>query len=292
MFVDPSDHPPPHSLGRPREAGPARRWNREPLALLAERTRPISSSQTRLLPVLSPLIDLFPDGGLRRGSTVVITGLDGTAGGGLSLALALVAAASKAGSWCSLVGVTGLGAVAAHDFGVDLARLAVVPRPGAAWPDVVGTLVDGVDLVVLRPPFAPRPTMAARVAARVRERRSVLVVLAGQAGWPEPPDIHLRIDGMQWDGAGAGEGFLQRRRVSVSSTGRRAAARPRHRWLWMPSPRGAVLGMAAEASPTVDRSPEAGPGPASPAALSPDTASPDTAPPDLAVPAGAVAAIA
>ena len=207
---------------------------------MAERARPVSASQARLLPVLPPLVDLFPDGGLRRGTSIVVSGLDGTTGGSLSMALAVVAAASGGGSWCALVGIAGLGAVAAHDIGVDLARLAVVPRPGAAWAEVVAALVGGVDLVVLHPPFPPRPAMAARVTARARERRSVLVVVAGRSGWPEPPDIHLRIDDMRWDGAGTGEGYLHRRRVSVSATGRRSAARPRHRRLWMPWTSGAV----------------------------------------------------
>jgi hypothetical protein len=188
---------------------------------------------------------LFPDGSLRRGSIIVISGLDGT-GGSVSLALALTAAASGTGSWCALVGMAGLGAVAAQDIGVDLTRLAVIPRPGAAWPEVVAALAGGVDLVVLHPPFRPRPTMAAKVMARVRERRSVLMVVAGRSGWPEPPDIHLSIDSMRWDGAGAGEGYLQRRLVSVSATGRRAATRPRHRRLWMPWTTGAVSDVAAE----------------------------------------------
>jgi hypothetical protein len=196
--------------------------------------------------VLPPLVDLFPDGNLRRGSSIVISGLDGTTGGSVSLALALMAAVSGTGSWCALVGVAGLGAVAAHDIGVDLTRLAVVPRPGATWPEVVAALVGGVDLVVLHPPFPPRPSMATRVVARVRERRSVLVVVAGRSGWPEPPDIHLSIDSMRWDGAGAGEGYLQRRLVSVSATGRRAATQRRHRRLWMPSTTGAVLDVPAE----------------------------------------------
>jgi hypothetical protein len=119
--------------------------------------------------------------------------------------------------------------------------LAVVPRPGAAWAEVVAALVGGVDLVVLQPPFPPRPAMARRVVARARERRSVLVVVAGRSGWPEPPDIHLNVDDLRWDGAGTGEGYLHRRQVSVSATGRRSATRPRHRRLWMPGTTGAVL---------------------------------------------------
>jgi hypothetical protein len=82
------------------------------------------------------------------------------------------------------------------------------------------------------------------------------VVVAGRSGWPEPPDIHLSIDDMHWDGAGAGEGYLQRRRVSVSATGRRAAVRPRHRRLWMPWTTGAVLDVTA--GPNADGAPSAG----------------------------------
>ena len=180
MFVTPTDRPP-----RPQDApGPDGGRARESLALLAERTRPVSSSQTQLLPVAPPLVDLFPDGSLRRGSTIVVTGLAAAggpaggagAGGGISLALALLAAASGAGCWCALVGLPGLGAVATHDLGIDLARLAVVPRPDAAWAEVTAALIDGVDLVVLCPPFPPRPAMARRLVARARERRSVLVV--------------------------------------------------------------------------------------------------------------------
>ncbi len=126
------------------------------MALLAERVRPVSSSRSRLLPVVASLAGLLPDGGLRRGSTLVVTGVPGgdpESAGSISLALALLAAASAAGSWCALVGVTGLGAVAAHDLGVDLDRSAVVPRPGPAWAEVTATLLEGVDLVLLCPPF-------------------------------------------------------------------------------------------------------------------------------------------
>ena len=159
----------------------------------------------------------------------------------ISLALALLAAASEAGSWCALVGMIGLGAVAAHDIGIDLDRLAVVPRPGAAWAEVTAAVIDGVDLVVLCPPFPPRRAMARRLVARTRERRSVLVVVPGRSGWPECPDLRLAVGDMHWDGIGAaGAGYLERRRMTVTATGRRSATRPRHRHLWLPSPDGAV----------------------------------------------------
>ena len=247
MFDAPTDRPP----RRQDVPGPDGGRTRESLALLAVRTRPVSSSRTQLLAVAPSLADLFPDGGLRRGSTIVVTGLStaggrpgpaggvGGGGGGISLALALLTAASGAGSWGALVGLPGLGAVALHDLGIDLARLAVVPRPDTAWAEVTGALIDGVDLVVLCPPFPPRPAMARRLVARVRERRSVLVV-TGRHGWPEHPDVQLRVSDLRWDGVGAGEGYLCRRRMTVTATGRRSAARPRHRHLWLPSPTGGV----------------------------------------------------
>ncbi len=247
MFVAPTERP-----SSPRGAGgPGRGRDAESLALLAERTRPVSSSQTRLLPVLPPLAGLLPDGALRRGSTITVSGLAGGGGpvggggigggGDISLALALVAAASGAGSWCGLIGLVGLGALAAHDIGVELGRLAVVPRPGAAWAEVTAAVIDGVDLVVLCPPSPPRRAMARRLVARARERRSVLVVVPGRSGWPECPDLQLGVSDMRWEGTGAGgAGYLERRRMTVTATGRRSAARPLHRHLWLPSATGAM----------------------------------------------------
>jgi hypothetical protein len=208
------------------------------LATLAERTRPVTASQTRLLPVAPPLAGLLPEGALRRGSTLVVGGPGDD--GALSLALALVAAASATGSWCALIGHPGLGAVAARDLGVDLQRLAVLPRPGVVWAEATAAVLEGVDLVVLCPPFPPRRDMARRLVARARERRAILVVVPGRAGWPEPPDLQLRIDDASWEGVDAGEGHLRRRRATVTAAGRRSAARPIRRGLWLPDVDGTV----------------------------------------------------
>jgi hypothetical protein len=76
--------------------------------------------------------------------------------------------------------------------------------------------------------------------ARARERRAVLVVVPGRAGWPEPPDLQLRIDDVTWEGVDTGEGHLRRRRMTVTATGRRSAARPTGACLWLPDSDGAV----------------------------------------------------
>src|SRR5580704_16318819 len=123
---------------------------------LADRTRPVSMAHDQVVTVLPPLAGLFPDGGLRRGSTVLLhPGPSAT-----SLALALLATASQAGSWCAAVGFPQLGPVAAAGLGVRLEQLALVPAPGDQWPVVTAALLDAVDLVLIRPPWPARPADA------------------------------------------------------------------------------------------------------------------------------------
>ncbi len=211
---------------------------RDPSALaalddLARRIRPTAASGTRLLPVHPALAPLLPEPGLRRGSAITVTaapGLEGT----LAVAMALVATTSTSGSWCAVVGIADLGAVAVDGIGVDLERLAIVPRPGPHWAEAVAELVDGVDVVVVHPPFAPRPAAARRLVARARERQSVLVIVPGRAGWPEPPDVRLTVESSHWEGIERGAGHLRRRRLLVTGGGRRAAGRMRRCELWLP----------------------------------------------------------
>jgi hypothetical protein len=203
------------------------------------------------------------------------------------LALALVAAASTAGSWCAAVGVgrPPLGPVAAAELGVVLERfplVAVPPRsgpPGAArggWPWVVAALLDAVDVVVAWPPPHLRAADARRLVARGRERASVLVVptpfghgaatpfghgaatpfghgaatpFGHGAGWPEAVDVRLAVVASTWEGMGDGHGRLLARRVEVEATGRGAAARPRRVALWLPAPGGGVEARSGAATP-------------------------------------------
>ena len=181
-----------------------------------------------MAPALAPLLP----GGLTRGGTVALPGGPGCT----SLLLALLSEASASGSWCAVVGMPGLGTEAAAAAGVDLARLALVPDPGARWPTVVSALLDGVDLVVVGVaavgPPRPRAADARRLSARARHHSSVLVAAGG--AWPEAADLSLTVTASSWEGLGQGHGHLRRRRVEVEATGRRGAGRPRRASLWLP----------------------------------------------------------
>jgi hypothetical protein len=204
-------------------------------AALAELIRPASGTDEagahRVLPVLSELSGLLPSRGLRRGSTVAIAaGPLAPAGGGTSLLLALLAAASQAGSWCAVVGVPELGALAAAESGIALDRLALVPNPGPEWPTVVAALIDGVDVVVMAVRGPVSASIASRLAARARQRGSVLMPFGRWDG----ADVTLQVVRGRWDGLGPGHGRLRRRAVTITARGRGAAARPREITVWMP----------------------------------------------------------
>jgi hypothetical protein len=204
---------------------------------LSVQSRPVSLARERTLPVVPALEGLLPEGALRRGSTVSVSGAT-------SLALALLAGPSAAGSWCAAVGLPSLGLVAAAELGVALQRFPLVARPGNEWPAVVAALLEAVDVVLLCPPPHVRTADARRLAARARERGAVLVV-TGTSGIPA--DVRLSVVSAEWEGIGPGHGRLRARRMDVVATGRGAAARERRASLWLPGPNGTV-GLVSEPS--------------------------------------------
>ncbi|GAA0633476.1 hypothetical protein GCM10009547_41790 [Sporichthya brevicatena] len=227
-----------------------------------------------VLPVAAALRPLFPGGGLRRGSAVEIGVREdvvpvgprgrrsGAAGrgessgfgerpgaGGCSLALALLAEASAAGSWCVLVGAPGLGLAAAAEVGIDLSRFALVPAPGQNWARAVGALLDGFDLVVARPPADLAPAEARALTARARHHGTVLVSLGP---WPGA-QVRLTPVHSRWEGLGNGHGRLSARRLLVSAAGRgTAGGRPRSAELWLPAADGAPAALEAAFAPPVE----------------------------------------
>jgi len=193
----------------------------------------------RVLPVLPELSRVLPGRGLRRGSTIAVaTGRSAWPAGGSSLVLALLAEASRSGSWCAVVGVPTFGAVAATEVGIALDRLVLVPNPGPEWPTVVAALIDGVDVVVTSVPTAISPPIASRLAARVRQRGSVLVPYGRWDG----ADVTLRVVRGMWEGLGQGRGRLRCRQLEIVVQGRGAAVRPKEITVWMPSASGGFGG--------------------------------------------------
>lgn len=216
---------------------------------LGAASQPLVLAGERRLEVDPSLAPLLPGGGLRRGAAVQVTASE--ASGATTLALALLASASRAGSWCAVVGVPELGLVAAAQLGICLERLVLVARPHRQWAAVTAAVLDTFDAVVLRPPPATRESDARRLLARARERGSALVVLG--SGWPQRCDLVLTVTGAVPGGLGEGHGHWQGRRVEVVVTGRGAAARRRGLGLWLPDREGrvAVAGPAGEGSGVV-----------------------------------------
>jgi|HigsolmetaAR206D_1030411.scaffolds.fasta_scaffold02567_2 hypothetical protein len=223
--------------------------------LVRPASTPGSTAPHQTLPVLPELAGLLPRRGLRRGSTVAV-GRPGH-GGSTSLMLALLVEASRAGSWCAVVGMPALGAAAAAELGIALERLALVPHPGPEWATVVAALIDGVDVVVVAVPDTVSASVADRLAARARQRGCVLVPYGRWAG----ADLTLHVLRGRWDGLGQGRGRLRRREVTISARGRGAAVRPREIRVWLPGDRPAEA--AAPASPPAPA--PTSPGPTGPA---------------------------
>ncbi|WP_156171950.1 hypothetical protein [Demequina rhizosphaerae] len=159
---------------------------------------------------LTPLLDQVLPQGLRRGQVVAVAG-------STSLMLALAAAASEAGSWTAAVGMPALGVVAAARRGLDLARLALVPHPGAQAAATAGACVDGMDVVLLGPRLALSDADRRRLASRARERGTVIVAEGAWAG----AHTTLTAVGSRWHGLGAGDGRLRGRELTVRVEERR-----------------------------------------------------------------------
>src|SRR5438105_3377794 len=200
-----------------------------------------------VLPVLPALRELLPRGGLARGSVVAAAGF------GL-LCLALVAGASADGAWCGIAGIPEAGVLAAAGLGLDAERTLLVPDPGPGWPQVVASLLDGCELVLLRPPVPASAQVRRHLDATLRRGRGVLLVTGD---WPGA-QVRLRVVARRWTGLGDGHGLLRACRAEVMTEGRGEAALARTRWVWLPAEDGAVAEVDPVDIPAAD-GPAAGP---------------------------------
>lgn len=202
------------------------------LVRLAQDVGPIALARERVLPVLPPLQPLLP-AGLQRGIVVAVGGVGAT-----SLALALAAGPVQRGSWAVAVGWPQLGLVAAQKLGLRLDRLAVVTTPPPELrAEVLAALVGSFDVVLAPAGLRISTSGQRRLAARLRERGSVLVRV-GEAGDGTGADLRGRVVSAAWEGLGHGHGHLQGRRAVVEVDGRGAAGRSRRAELWLPGPNG------------------------------------------------------
>jgi hypothetical protein len=210
--------------------------------MLCPRARPGSlgsfmsgSPATGYSPVLPALRPLFPAGGLAKGSVVAVDRYS-------LLCLTLMAGASAAGAWCAVAGVPEFGVAAAAEAGVEPARLLLVPDPGAGWPQVAASLLDGCEIVVVRPPAQPPAQVRQRLGAVLRRGAGVMLVIGE---WDSAP-VRLRVAPQRWTGLGDGHGRLRACRAEVVAEGRGAAGRPRRERLWLPAPDGTVAAAGPE----------------------------------------------
>ncbi|MFK4729361.1 hypothetical protein ROT00_06725 [Agromyces mediolanus] len=163
----------------------------------------------RALPTHPAFNALLPGGTVREGTVTEVRGSG-------SLLMALLAEASAAGRWCAVVGIPEFGIEAAERFGLDLDRLALVPRPGRHWFTVVATLAEAIPLVAVRPGGRVQPAEASRLAARLRERGSALLV---DGDWPGS-EVSLGVESSGWSGLERGHGLLADHELLVRASGR------------------------------------------------------------------------
>jgi hypothetical protein len=141
-----------------------------------------------------------------------------------------------------------LGLAAAREAGVDLDRLVLIPHPGERWAQIVATLLDAFDVVVVCPSSPVTASTARKLSAIARRQSTVLVV-------NQPGDIvaggsensahqsadnhfqgvrwHLRVVAQRWEGLQDGSGYLQVRCLKVEVAGKSAGVR-RTTTVWLP----------------------------------------------------------
>ncbi len=168
-------------------------------------------------PALDGLVQL-QTGGVYATDSTSLTGL-------------LMAGPSAEGAWCGVVGSQAWGLEALSGAGVRLDRCVLVPDPRESWLEVAAALVDVLAVVVVVPPGSVGEKDAARIAARLRKRGGVLVVLGA---WPRV-DARLSLTEVSWAGLERGHGHLQARQATVAVTRGVGSTPARTRRLWFPA---------------------------------------------------------
>lgn len=217
-------------------------------ATVAQLRRKIDQMQApkiahKTLPTDAALTELFAGGSLLRGCSYAVTG-------SVQLALTLIAQASAEGVWCGIVGLPELGIEAAHDLGVRLDRLVLVPDPGPHTLSAVSSLAEVLGAVVTGP-LRLSAHQSDTLTGRLRDTQATLITVtppraaggAGGTGGPgaargragsstgSPSDTaprgglygveaHLTATASRWRGLSQGFGVLAARELAVESRDR------------------------------------------------------------------------
>jgi len=160
------------------------------------------------------LADVLHQRSIRPGMTIAVSGSP-------YLALSAAALLSPANSWTAIVGFADLNPESAQEAGLDLTHLALVPRPGKKWLEVVATLVAGFELVLLKPADVPRDVDISRLSSRLRKHGTTLLAFGD---WPRA-DVRFGALHTEWDGLGQGHGYLMQRHIQIETTIKRSNQR-------------------------------------------------------------------
>jgi len=145
-------------------------------------------------------------------------------------------------------GVGGRGVVrnrgTARGWGAGRRRPRPGRRAGPAGPgsrprlaaQVVASLLDGCEIVLVRPPAPATAPIRKRLEAALRRGRGVLLVAGDWSG----AQVRLRVGTRRWTGLGDGHGRLRACCAEVTANGRGQAAATHTRWLWLPAEDGTV----------------------------------------------------
>ena len=181
------------------------------------------------LPVAKALQPIIPDSVLVRGRTVLCSG-----DAAMSTALLLVSAATQAGSWLAIVGVSDFGVMSACEQGVALQRTVLVTPTANKkdWTSTVAAVADGFDVMMLEVPREVSESDARRIQTRIQARRNVLVLVeTSRHTTPRSvfqPDVVLHTATTSWHGIEHGAGYVQGRHIDVTVSGRRVPRAMQH----------------------------------------------------------------
>lgn len=132
---------------------------------------------------------------------------------GTSVLLSTLAEASAQGNWVALIGYAELNAEAVAAAGISLERTAVVRSLGQRWVTTAATLADVCSVIAVRLPPAHHANSAeaARLAARLRERHSTVIV---NRPWPAAY-AHITARQTHWRGLAQSGGLLIAREIEL-----------------------------------------------------------------------------